>query len=71
MLAGRGVLVYSGPGAACLLLGGKFLDYSMLDTVSPGEGEALGMTLVEYGVGITVSMVMLNIFNQLAEEESR
>ena len=71
MLTGLGVLVYSGTGAACLLLGGKFLDYSMLDTVSPGEGEALGMTLVEYGVGITVSMVMLNIFNQLAEEESR
>lgn len=71
MLTGLGVLVYSGTGAACLLLGGKFLDYSMLDTASPGEGEALGMTLVEYGVGITVSMVMLNIFNQLAEEESR
>jgi len=71
LLTGLGVLVYSGTGAACLLLGGKFLDYSMLDTASPGEGEALGMTLVEYGVGITVSMVMLNIFNQLAEEESR
>ena len=37
----------------------------------PGDGEALGMTLVEYGVGITVSMVMLTIFNQLAEEQSK
>ena len=71
LLTGLGVLMYSGTGAACLLLGGQFLDYSILDTVSPGDGEALGMTLVEYGVGITVSMVMLNIFNQLAEEESR
>ncbi len=71
LLTGLGVLMYSGTGAACLLLGGQFLDYSVLDTVSPGDGEALGMTLVEYGVGITVSMVMLNIFNQLAEEESR
>ncbi len=71
LLTGLGVLMYSGTGAACLLLGGQFLDYSMLNTLSPGDGEALGMTLVEYGVGITVSMVMLTIFNQLAEEQSK
>jgi multicomponent Na+:H+ antiporter subunit B len=71
LLTGLGVLMYSGTGAACLLLGGNFLDYAMLDTLSPGDGEALGMTLVEYGVGITVSMVMLTIFNQLAEEQSK
>lgn len=71
VLTGVGVLIYSGTGAACMLLGGKFLDYSMLDRASPGDGEALGMTLVEYGVGITVSMVMLTIFNQLAEEQSK
>ena len=70
LLTGLGVLIYSGTGAACLLLGGKFLDYSMLNLASPGDGESLGMTLVEYGVGITVSMVMLTIFNQLAEEQS-
>ena len=69
LLTGLGVLVYSGTGAACLLLGGNFLDYAMLNTASPGDGESLGMTLVEYGVGITVSMVMLTIFNQLAEEQ--
>ena len=70
-LTGVGVLIYSGTGAACMLLGGKFLDYAFLNTASPGDGEALGMTLVEYGVGITVSMVMLTIFNQLAEEQSK
>lgn len=70
MLIGLGVLIYSGTGAVCMLLGGKFLDYSMLNPQSPGDGESLGMTLVEYGVGITVSMVMLTIFNQLAEERS-
>jgi len=70
ILTGVGVLLYSGTGAVCMLLGGKFLDYSMLSPELPGEGEALGMTLVEYGVGITVSMVMLTIFNQLAEERS-
>lgn len=71
LLTGLGVLVYSGTGAACLFFGGKFLDYSAFNPASPGEGEALGMTLVEYGVGITVSMVMLTIFNQLAEEQSK
>lgn len=70
-LTGVGVLIYSGTGAACMLLGGKFLDYAVLDPASPGDGESLGMTLVEYGVGITVSMVMLTIFNQLAEEQSK
>lgn len=70
ILTGVGVLIYSGTGAACMLLGGKFLDYSMLNPAVPGDGESLGMTLVEYGVGLTVSMVMLTIFNQLAEERS-
>ncbi len=67
VLAAIGVLLYAGVGVACMLLGGKFLDYSMLNTASPGDGEALGMTLVEYGVGITVCTVMVIIFNQLAE----
>jgi len=71
VLTGIGVLLYSGTGAACLFFGGRFLDYSALNALSPGDGEALGMTLVEYGVGITVSMVMLTIFNQLAEEQSK
>lgn len=71
VLTGVGVLIYSGTGAACMLMGAKFLDYAILNSQSPGEGEALGMTLVEYGVGITVSMVMLTIFNQLAEEQSK
>ena len=69
LLTGLGVLMYAGTGAACLLLGGQFLDYAMLNQLSPGEGEALGMTLVEYGVGLTVATVMLTIFNQLAEEQ--
>ena len=71
VLTGVGVLIYSGTGAACLFFGGRFLDYSAFNKLSPGDGESLGMTLVEYGVGITVSMVMLTIFNQLAEEQSK
>ena len=71
VLAAIGVLLYAGTGVACLLLGGKFLDYAVLNRQSPGDGEALGMTLVEYGVGITVCTVMIIIFNQLAEEQAK
>ena len=71
VLAAVGVLLYAGVGVACLALGGKFLDYAVLDKLSPGDGEALGMTLVEYGVGITVCTVMIIIFNQLAEEQAK
>jgi multicomponent Na+:H+ antiporter subunit B len=71
VLAAVGVLLYAGVGVACLALGGKFLDYAVLDKASPGDGEALGMTLVEYGVGITVCTVMIIIFNQLAEEQAK
>lgn len=71
LLTGLGVLIYAGTGAACMLLGGKFLDYARLDALSPGDGEALGMTLVEYGVGLTVATVMITIFNQLAEEQAK
>ncbi|MGB1276986.1 MAG: cation:proton antiporter, partial [Nannocystaceae bacterium] len=60
-----------GVGVTTMLLGGKFLDYAVLNPESPGEGGPLGMTLVEWGVGITVCTVMITIFNQLAEEESK
>ncbi|MGB1013309.1 MAG: Na(+)/H(+) antiporter subunit B [Nannocystaceae bacterium] len=71
ILAAVGVLLYSGVGVTTMLLGGKFLDYAVLNPESPGDGGPLGMTLVEWGVGITVCTVMITIFNQLAEEESK
>lgn len=62
-----GVLLYAGTGLATVLRGGAFLDYSMLNPSHPGDAEALGMTLVEYGVGITVACVMVNIYIQITE----
>lgn len=62
-----GVLLYAGTGLHNLLMGGNFLDYSMLNPENPGEGEALGMTLVEYGVGITVASVMITIYTQITQ----
>jgi multicomponent Na+:H+ antiporter subunit B len=56
-----GVLIYAGVGVTTMLLGGNFLDYSML-SANPVSGQHLGIFLVELGVGVTVSGVMLMIF---------
>jgi multicomponent Na+:H+ antiporter subunit B len=65
-----GALIYAGTGAACLFFGGTFLDYGMLQSSHAGDGEALGMTLVEYGVGITVCSVMVTIYLSVAERRA-
>ncbi len=66
-LAAGGVLLYAGVGLVGLLRGGAFLDYSLLDAAHPAHGEVWGMTLVEYGVGITVSMVMVLVYLMITE----
>ncbi len=60
-----GVLLYAGTGVATMMLGGNFLDYSVLleDSV---HGQHRGIFLVELGVGITVAGVMLMIFYMFA-----
>ena len=50
---------------ATMLLGGNFLDYDLLSQ-NAVSGQHLGILLVEGGVGITVSSVMLMIFYAFA-----
>jgi multicomponent Na+:H+ antiporter subunit B len=61
MMAG-GALLYSAVGLAGILLGGNFLDYSVL-LDDPVAGQHLGLLLIEAGVGITVTGVLLSIFH--------
>ena len=61
ILASLGVLIYAGTGIAALMLGGEFLNYSVLASNSVA-GQHLGILVIELGVGITVSSVMLIIF---------
>ncbi|HRD67070.1 MAG TPA: Na(+)/H(+) antiporter subunit B [Candidatus Competibacter sp.] len=61
-----GVLIYAGVGLMGLFLGGNFLDYGVLDRHDPVHGQHLGILLVELGVGITVSSVMMTIFYAFA-----
>lgn len=60
-----GVLIYAGVGVATLLAGGAYLDYSALNPADPPAGQALGILLVEIGVGVTVCAVMITLFNEL------
>jgi multicomponent Na+:H+ antiporter subunit B len=61
-----GVLIYAGTGVATLLLGGNFLDYNVLNHHDPRHGQHLGLLLIELGVGITVSAVMVTVFFSFA-----
>lgn len=56
-----GVLIFAGTGVASMLLGGKFLDYSVL-AADAGEAQHYGILIVEFGVGVTVSAVMITVF---------
>ncbi|HUF72878.1 MAG TPA: DUF4040 domain-containing protein [Gammaproteobacteria bacterium] len=60
-----GVLLYSAVGVAGMLLGGNFLDYSVL-LADPVAGQHLGILLIELGVGITVAGALLSIFHAFA-----
>jgi multicomponent Na+:H+ antiporter subunit B len=59
--------MYAGVGIYSLLMGYEFLDHSALNPSNPGGAEPWGMTLVEYGVGMTVAAVMITICNEITE----
>ena len=60
-----GVLIYGGVGIVSMAQGGLFLDYTAL-TGSVGSGQHIGIILVELGVGVTVTSVMLALFHAFA-----
>jgi multicomponent Na+:H+ antiporter subunit B len=60
-----GVLTFGGVGVAGLLAGAPYLDYSILGH-DPVHGQHLGIILVEFGVGVTVSCVMTIVFFSFA-----
>lgn len=64
LMAG-GAILYGGVGVAGILLGGNFLDYSVL-AEDPVKGQQLGILMIEAGVGITVTGVLLSIFHAFA-----
>ncbi|MGY8993456.1 MAG: Na(+)/H(+) antiporter subunit B [Rhodospirillales bacterium] len=65
ILLSIGVLIYGGVGVVGILLGGMYLDYSVLSH-EPTHGQHLGIFLVELGVGVTVAAAMITIFLTLS-----
>ncbi|MFT5888343.1 MAG: multicomponent Na+:H+ antiporter subunit B [Zhongshania sp.] len=60
-LAAFGALLYGSVGIVSMLMGGNFLDYSVLAD-NPVTGQHIGIIVIELGVGITVTAVMVLIF---------
>ena len=60
-LVAGGALLYCAVGVAAMLAGGNFLDYSALLT-NPVSGQQIGILIIEIGVGMTVTGVLLSIF---------
>lgn len=64
LIAG-GALLYGAVGIITILLGGNFLDYSVL-AEDPITGQHIGILVIEAGVGITVTGVLLTVFHAFA-----
>jgi multicomponent Na+:H+ antiporter subunit B len=64
MVAG-GALLYALVGVFGIVLGGNFLDYSVLSD-DPVKGQQIGILVIEAGVGITVCGALLSIFHAFA-----
>ena len=65
-----GVLLYTFTGVISFFRGQNFLDYSALSPHSPTHGQHYGILIIELGVGITVSGVMIAIFYAFASRTS-
>jgi len=69
LLGSLGVMIYLCTGMLCMLLGADFLDYSALAPllgVDPVSARSHGILIVEIGVGIAVTAVMVWIYYNLS-----
>ncbi len=64
-----GALLYGAVGVLCMLMGGAFLDYSVL-AENPVLGQQLGILVIEAGVGLAVCGALLSIFHAFAARRS-
>jgi multicomponent Na+:H+ antiporter subunit B len=67
-LTATGALLYGAVGLAGIFFGSEFLDYSVLAS-DPVTGQHIGIILIEAGVGMTVTGVLLSIFHAFAARE--
>lgn len=63
-----GVLLYASVGLLGVALGGRYLDFAPLAS-SPQTAQQIGILLVEFGVGVTVSTVSMLFFTYFARRK--
>ncbi|MCG8617281.1 MAG: Na(+)/H(+) antiporter subunit B [Desulfobacterales bacterium] len=69
ILCALGVLIYTGTGVLCVLLGAGFLDYGILANLfktDPVTARSHGILIVEIGVGMAVMATMILLYLNLA-----
>jgi len=69
LLGSLGVMIYAGTGFFCIIMGASFLNYSSLASflgVDPISARSLGILIVEIGVGVAVTAVMVWIYYNLS-----
>ena len=70
-LLALGVLIYSATGTVSLFLGYSYLDYGAFTPHHPEHGQHYGILAVEFGVGVTVTGVMVAIYYAFAGRPPR
>jgi len=65
-LMALGVLIFAGTGVVSMFLGYNFLDYGAFTPHHPEHGQHWGILVVELGVGVTVTGVMVAIYYAFA-----
>jgi multicomponent Na+:H+ antiporter subunit B len=65
--ANLGVMIYASTGAISLIFNKNFLNYSAI-AQNPITGQHIGIFLIEIGVGVTVSSVMILIYSLLRDD---
>ena len=64
-LLALGAFIYGSVGLITILKGDLFLSYNVLGSTKQ-SGQHIGILIVEFGVGLTVSNVMIALFNAFA-----
>jgi multicomponent Na+:H+ antiporter subunit B len=72
LLGGLGLLVYSGIGILCVILGENFLNYKALHFIIPGAtsvtARSHGILGVEIGVALAVMAIMVAIYSNISSD---
>ena len=70
-LVALGLLIYACTGIVGIVMGYPYLDYDALSPHHPEHGQHYGILIVELGVGITVTGVMVAIYYAFAGRTPR